>query len=322
VQVEFDNIAAFSEYLEFQRGLSAGTIRAYRYDLSYYAKWLKLTGKNLADVMPKDIDGYVRYMHGELGIFPRTGKRRVAAISTFHKWMVREGILKNDPVHFIVFPKSASRLPVYLTKEEIIQFAMIMENEANKLPVVGTRNRALMYLMMFSGLRISETLSIRETNITVLDGQPTMVTVIGKGNKERQVPLSTDASRAVRAWLDTRKAMLDDTRSQRKRRLTRRNTAELASEYLFPGRDGKPMNPSTVQVKMQKLREAFGGKKLTPHTLRHTFATSLFRAGVDIKTTQELLGHSSIATTQIYTHVEDSQKRSAVMKLGTVMPVP
>jgi len=257
-------------------------------------------------------------MHGTLGISTKTSRRRIAAVSAFHKWMVREGILNNDPVYFIAFPKVSSRLPVYFTEEEVHLFAQLMEKEANKRPIIGVRNRALMYLMMFSGLRISEALSIKETNIAFRDGVPVMITVLGKGNKERQIPLSDDASRAVRAWIETRNVLRDDEDLARK--LTRKNRAELTSEYLFPGRNGKPMNKFAVQRKVQTLRPMFGGKKLTPHTFRHTFATSLFRMGVSIKTTQELLGHASIATTQIYTHVEDSQKLDAVMRFGTIMP--
>jgi len=311
--MDFRNIEQFAEYMLLQRGLSETTVKAYRYDLQYYADWLGAAGKRLADVGPKDLDQYVKYMRGELDLQPKTCKRRIAAVSTYHKWMVREGVLKNDPVYFIELPKAPSRLPVYLNEDEISRFVKILEDEAGHRPVVGRRNRALMYLMVFGGLRISEVLAIKETAVTLRDGYPVMVSVIGKGDKERQVPLAEDVARAVLAWMETKKALRDDDDLARK--FTRKNKEEINSEYLFPGRDGKPLNKFTVQKKVKTMRAEFGGKKLTPHKLRHTFATSLFRAGVDIKTTQELLGHASIATTQIYTHVEDSQKLDAVMRL-------
>jgi integrase/recombinase XerD len=229
--------------------------------------------------------------------------------------MVREGIVKNDPVYFIELPKAPSRLPVYLGEDEMVKFQNILEEEAQKRPIIGVRNRAMFMLMMFGGLRISEALSIKESQISIRDGYPVMVTIIGKGNKERQVPLNEEISRTMLAWIETKKALRDDDDLARK--YTKKARIQLSSEFLFPGKGGKPVNKYTVQAKMKDIREKhFPDKKLTPHKLRHTFATALFRAKVDIKTAQELLGHSSIATTQIYTHVEDEQKREAVMKLG------
>jgi site-specific recombinase XerD len=304
----------FKSFLTSQRGLADSTIRAYGYDLGYYEVWLKKEGKKLEDIGPKDLDRYVQFMRKEKDLGAKTCKRRIAAISTYYKWMVREGILKNDPVYFIELPKAPARLPVYLSENEIAQFYKLLEDEASKRPVVGVRNRALFLLMMFGGLRISEALTIRERQITIKDGYPVMVTVIGKGNKERQVPLNEDISRALLAWIETKKALREDDDLARK--YTRRPRIELASEFLFPGKDGKPINKYTVQAKMMEIRKRhFPEKKLTPHKLRHTFATALFQNKVDIKTIQELLGHSTIATTQIYTHVEDEQKREAVMKL-------
>ena len=312
--MDLDNVETFGDYLSLHRGLAQSTIRAYKYDLAYYAQWLEKIGKGIEDIGPKDLDGYVQYMRKELALDAKTCKRRVAAISTYYKWMVREGTLKNDPVYFIELPKAPSRLPVYLSEDEILLFMKMMEEEAEKRPIIGARNRALFNLMIFGGLRISETLSIKESQITIRDGYPVMVTVIGKGNKERQVPLNEEIARTLLAWIETKHALRDDDDLARK--YTRKSKIELMSEYLFPGKNGKPLNKYTVQMKVQAIRKTyFAGKKLTPHKLRHTFATSLFRNNVDIKTIQELLGHVSIATTQIYMHVEDEQKREAVMKL-------
>jgi site-specific recombinase XerD len=310
-----ERLAELKAFLATQRGLAETTIRAYEYDLKYYVEWLDRESRKLDEIGPKDLDKYVQYMRTEKHLEAKTCKRRIAAISTYYKWMVREGLLKNDPVYFIELPKAPSRLPVYLSEDEMERFQNILENEAQKRPIIGVRNRALFMLMMFGGLRISEALSIRESQIAVRDGYPVMVTVIGKGDKDRQVPLNEDISRSLLAWIETKKALRDDEDLARK--YTRKAKIEITSEYLFPGRGGKPVNKYTVQMKMKDIQQKhFPDKKLTPHKLRHTFATALFRAKVDIKTAQELLGHSSIATTQIYTHVEDEQKREAVMRLG------
>lgn len=303
----------FARYLEFQRGLSPATVRGYRYDLRYYGRWLYSVKKKLSKVKPKDVEGYVHYMRGELELMPKTVKRRMAAVSTYYKWLVHEEVLESNPVYNMVLPKAGTRLPVYLLEEEIERFENIFEEEAKRRPIVGVRNRAMMYLMMYAGLRISEALSLREADITMLNGVPDTVTVIGKGNKQRLVPLAEKAARAVGYWLDTREALRVDRKTARM--LTRKDPVELASPYLFPGEHGRPLNVRPIQQKIESLRGEFGGKKLTPHKLRHTFATALFRKGADIKTTQDLLGHASIATTQIYTHVEESQRRAAVRRL-------
>jgi site-specific recombinase XerD len=314
--MQVERLDEFESFMSNQRGLSPTTIRAYRYDLHYYQTWLLQYGKPLEEVSPKDLDVYVRYMRTELELGAKTCKRRIAAISTYYKWLVREDVLKNDPVYFIELPKAPSRLPVYLAEHEIDQMLEIMESEARRRPVIGVRNRALIMLMMFGGLRISEAINIKENQIAIRGGYPVMVTVIGKGDKERQVPLNEDISRAILAWMETKRALRDDI--DLARHYTRRSSVELGSEYLFPGKNGLPLNKYTVQMKIKQIREKhFPDKKLTPHKLRHTFATALFREHVDIKTIQELLGHSSIATTQIYTHVEDCQKLEAVNKIGS-----
>jgi site-specific recombinase XerD len=306
----------FKDFMVNHRGLAASSIRAYSYDLGYYRAWMDREKLKVEEVEPKDLDRYVRYMRQDLEVGPKTCKRRVAAISTFHKWMVREGHTKNDPVYFIELPKASSRLPVYLNGEEAGKFHQLLEDEAKNRPIIGTRNRALFMLMMYGGLRVSEAVNIRESKITLRDGYPVMITVIGKGDKERQVPLNADASQAVLAWMETKKALRENDDLARK--FTRKGRVVLDSDYLFPGEDGRrPMNKVTVQFKMREIRKkAFPGKKLTPHKLRHTFASMLIREKVDIKTIQELLGHASIATTQIYTHVEDQQMREAVMRIG------
>jgi integrase/recombinase XerD len=305
----------FRSFLLAQRGLAESTVKAYTYDLGYYEAWLKAKGLKLEEVGAKDLDGYVKHMRIDGGLGAKTCKRRVAAVSTYYKWMVREGRLKTDPVYFIELPKAPGRLPVYLTDDELGRFLELVEAEATKRPILGVRNRAIWLLMLYGGLRISEALTLREGQVTMREGYPVMVTVVGKGNKERQVPLHEDLARALLAWMETKKTLREDEDLARK--LTHRGRAELVSPYLFPGRKGKHLDQFTVQGKLVRIRKAhFGGKKISPHKLRHTFATRLHQAQVDIKTIQELLGHASIATTQIYTHVEDGQKREAVGRLG------
>jgi site-specific recombinase XerD len=182
-----------------------------------------------------------------------------------------------------------SRLPVYLSENETTKFLELVEQEAAKRPIIGVRNRAIFMLMLYGGLRNSEVLSMRESNVTARDGYPVLVTVVGKGNKERQVPQHEDLARALLAWIETKKALREDDDLARK--VARRGRSELESPYLFPGRKGGHLDEYTIQMKLVRIRaEHFGGKKVTPHKLRHTFATRLHQEQVDIKTIQELLG--------------------------------
>jgi len=312
--MEFDNVKGFADYLGVQRGLSPATVQQYKKDLRYYAEWLVATGKELVDIGPNDMDAYALYMAGELGLSPATCKRRVASISAYNTWLMRVGELKSNPVYKIMLPKSAKRLPVYIAKEEIPRFEEVVEEEVRRRPIVGARNRALIYLMMYGGLRISEALSLKEANITFENEMPAMLTVVGKGNKERQVDLGKKAIQALHYWMAARKTLRDNDDLARK--LTRKNYMELTSAYIFPGRDGRPLNMRTVQKKIESMRGIFGGaKKLTPHKLRHTYATLLIGKGVDLQTTRDMLGHASIATTQIYVHVDKAQRRAAAMLL-------
>lgn len=312
--MEIQYLEQFRAYLENQRGLAATTIRAYTYDLGYYYEWLEKSKLNMDEVGPKDLDGYVRHMRDKKNLGPKTCKRRIASISTYYKWMVREKLVKSDPVYFIELPKAPQRLPIYLGEDESEKFFEILDKEAAERPIIGVRNRALFMLMVNGGLRVSEAVTMEERQITMKDGYPITVNVIGKGNKERQIPLNPECAAAIMAWMETKKALRDDDDLARK--VTRKGRKELQSKFLFPGRNGGSLDESTVQIKMQAIRKKhFNGKKLTPHKLRHTFATRLFQNKVDLRTVQELLGHASLATTQIYTHVEDQQKRDAVMGL-------
>jgi integrase/recombinase XerD len=307
--------AEFEEFLQNQRGLAATTVREYGYDLKYYYAWLDREKKKVEEIGPKDLTGYVRYLRGEKGLEPKTCKRKIAGISTYYKWMVREGITKNDPVYFIELPKPPKRLPVYLTEDEEERFVTWLEKEAARRPIIGARDKTIFMLMLYAGLRVSEVVGLMEKQVTTKEGYPVSITVIGKGNKERQVYLNEEVSRALKFWIEARKLMREDPDFARK--VTKRTSKEIESAYLFAGRSGGHLERSTIGLKMKRIRkELFGEKKVSAHKLRHTFATMLFRAGVDLNTIKELLGHSSIATTQIYAHVEDRQKMEAVKKIG------
>jgi integrase/recombinase XerD len=303
----------FADFLRDQRGLSGRTIKEYTYDLGYFFRWLQEAGKVLEKVEPKEMNEYVKHMRNGLGLGQATCKRRVAAVSTYYKWMVREKLADKDPVYFIELPKAPKRLPVYLSSEEVVKLYAELDQEADSRPIIGLRNRALTLLMINAGLRVSEAAQLVERQITLKDGYPVKVAVIGKGDKEREVNLNERTSKALRAWLEAKKLLRDDENFARK--VSRKPKEVMRSEYVFPGQKGGHLEVRTIQRKIKRMRKMFGEKKVTPHKLRHTFATMLYGGGVDINTIRALLGHENIATTQIYTHVEDSQKAEAIRKL-------
>lgn len=303
----------YTDFLRDQRGLSEQTIKGYTYDLGHYFRWLESTQKELEKVEPKEVNEFVKDMRKRLELGQATCKRRVAAVSTYYKWMVREKHADKDPVYFIELPKAPKRLPVYLSGEEVVKLYAKLDQEADERPILGLRNRALMLLMINAGLRVSEAAQLVERQITLKDGYPVKVAVIGKGDKEREVNLNERTSKALRAWLEAKRLLREDENFARK--VSRKPKEVMRSEYVFPGQKGGHLEVRTIQEKTKGLRKMFGEKKVTPHKLRHTFATMLYGGGVDINTIRALLGHENIATTQIYTHVEDSQKAEAIRRL-------
>lgn len=186
-----------------------------------------------------------------------------------------------------------------------MRFLSRLNSEAEESPYMGTRNRAMFALMLFTGLRITETRTLQATNIIMQAGQPYRVRIVGKGDKEREVRLHPEAVAALSRWLAVRAAMKDPEVS---RKVTRRSPKELCSPYLFSGPTGGPMSAKGIQEIMRRLaKEVSPGKRLTPHKLRHSCATWLHRRGAPLVAIQKVLGHENISTTTIYTHLEDKE---------------
>ncbi|MBL8024813.1 MAG: tyrosine-type recombinase/integrase [Fibrobacteres bacterium] len=294
----------FLSFLKQERGLSTQTQREYGIDLDTWSRWLKENGLEGQEVGPKVVQGYVRTLR-EKGLAPATVARKVSSCSTYHKWAKREGHIKENPVYFIELPKRPKRLPIYLSDDERMRFLSRLNSEAEESPYMGTRNRAMFALMLFTGLRITETRTLQATNIIMQAGQPYRVRVVGKGDKEREVRLHPEAVAALSRWLAVREAMKDPETS---RKVTRRSPKELYSNYLFPGPIGEPMSAKGIQEIMRRLaKEVSPGKRLTPHKLRHSCATWLHRRGAPLVAIQKVLGHENISTTTIYTHLEDKE---------------
>jgi site-specific recombinase XerD len=287
-------IDAFAEHLALERHLSGHTVAAYRRDLSHLAVFLRRQGRSLKAATYPLLRRFLGHQVTR-GYSRASIARRVGAIRTFYRWATERDVTGSDPSALLGRPKVTSRLPTVLRPREA---ASLMEAPAIASPsdkasvdeAIGLRDRALLELMYGSGLRVGEVCGLTLDRLDLTRGR---VRVVGKGAKERAVPMSDFAVEALGDYLRDGRATLG---------------AGRASDFAFINRRKKPMSPRDVRAMVEQYGgRALSGRRVTPHTLRHSFATHLLEGGADIRAVQELLGHASLATTQRYTHVSRSR---------------
>ena len=272
-------IDQFLDALWLERGLSENTLSAYRSDLYSYAGWLAPTSRELLQSRPEDILGYLASLTGKSA---RTSARRLSSLRRFFQYLAREGYIGHDPCARIAAPRIGRPLPKSLTEEEVESLL----GAPDTATAVGQRDRAMLEVLYATGLRVSELVGLQLGQVNLRQG---VLRVIGKGNKERLVPLGEEASEWVEKFI-------------------RQGRAELLQgppvDTLFPSRRGRMMTRQTFWYAIKRHAKRAGiSKALSPHVLRHAFATHLLNHGADLRVVQMLLGHSDISTTQIYTHV-------------------
>ncbi|MBQ2471418.1 MAG: site-specific tyrosine recombinase XerD [Acholeplasmatales bacterium] len=283
----FYEISDFDYYLQSMRK-SKNTISAYISDLNQYAEFLHRY-EHIDEVDQIEREDIIKYIDSlkRKNLSKQSIARKIIAIKDFHKYLSEENNIKN-PAEMIDAPKTDKALPVVLTVDEVE--AMI--NSIDGDDSISLRNKAMIELLYGCGLRISELLSLKITDIHLKEAY---LVIIGKGNKERMVPVGEMAILAVRRYVD--KGWLD---------LTPKN-----GNLLFYNYQKKPLSRQSVFKFIKKLAEDNGiTKEISPHTLRHSYATHLLEGGTDLRVVQELLGHEDIATTQIYTHIDKSKLKA------------
>ncbi|GMV04351.1 MAG: tyrosine recombinase XerD [Gemmatimonadota bacterium] len=275
----------FQDYLTFERGLSDRTVSAYGRDLSRWAGFLE--GRGIAApeaVTPADLRDWVFGLK-EAGLAPTSIRRAQSAVRTYYAFLLAEGSVTVDPTERLESPKLGRRLPDFLTHEEVAAFLDAPDPDA---PLYW-RDRAVLELLYATGMRVSE---LVELPLTALDLDEGFLTVFGKGSKERLVPVGAPALRALGRYLREVRPGLDRGKG-------------MAKARVFLNARGGPLSRMAVWTLVKaSARRAGIPRKVSPHTLRHTFATHLLEGGADLAAVQELLGHADIATTQIYTHVD------------------
>lgn len=291
------SIDAFVAHLRHERRLSEHTVQAYRRDLTHVAAFCSRAGRGLTDADPALLRRFLAQQL-TLGYARSSIARRVAAVKTYYRWAVGRGVVGVDPAAGLMRPKVASRLPAVLRPEEAAALVEApAEVSADAAPtqdeLVALRDRAVLELMYGSGLRVGEVAGLTVERIDLVTGR---IRVRGKGDKERMVPLSDYATEALSDYL----------------RRARPFMSPPAAEALFFNRRRHPMSTRDIRAMVdRRARQTLTDRHVSPHTLRHSFATHLLEGGADIRAVQELLGHASLATTQRYTHVSRARLFSA-----------
>jgi len=280
---ELDTIAdQYLNYLLVEKGLSSKTLDSYGSDMAMYLSFLE--ENKIIDISETDTPVILKHLISmrDAGLGARSRARHLVTIRGFYRFLVQEKILKHDPTRLIDLPKSGLKLPDVLSVEEV---RLLLSTPDVKTPA-GSRDAAMIELLYAAGLRVSELINLKLQDVNLEAG---FVRVFGKGSKERVVPIGLFAKQRIDDYLKTARPLI---------------LKNIPSRYLFVARAGKPMTRQGFWklIKRYALKAGFN-KKITPHSLRHSFASHLLEGGADLRAVQLMLGHVDISTTQIYTHV-------------------
>jgi integrase/recombinase XerD len=274
-------VSRFLDAVWMERGLSSNTLAAYRADLTALSRWLAERGVPMMMTTRADLQGFIAFrVHA--GARPRSTARQLSSFRRFFRYLLREGTIKDDPTAQIAMPKIGRSLPKSLTEEEV---ESLLAAPAVNDPL-GSRDRCMLEVLYATGLRVSELVNLRGAQVNLNQG---VIRILGKGNRERLIPLGEEAVRWLNEFASGSRAEI---------------LLERQTDYLFPTRRGDRMTRQAFwHIIKRYARKAGVNKELSPHTLRHAFATHLLNHGADLRVVQMLLGHSDLSTTQIYTHV-------------------
>ena len=284
-------IKAYGRYLKLQRNMSANTIDAYQRDLDKLLVFLKHKEKELTDVELSDLQNFAASLH-DIGIGPRSQCRILSGVRSFFRFLQLDGFRDDDPSELLESPVLGEHLPEVLSTEEVDQ----LENSIDLSKPEGHRNKAIIEVLFSCGLRVSELVNLKLSNLYI---EEQYLRVFGKGSKERLVPISEKAIKELDLWFQ------------------KRNQLEIKpgeEDYVFLNRRGAHLTRTMILIMIKQQAEAAGiTKTISPHTLRHSFATALLEGGADLRVIQALLGHESIGTTEIYTHIDMSTLRDEII---------
>jgi integrase/recombinase XerD len=299
------SIEAFLDMLAAERGAAANTLEAYRRDLADYQGALLRDGRTLREATTEDIKAYLRGLTRR-GFAASSSARRLSAVRQFHRFLYAEGLRGDDPAAILEGPRRAVALPKILSIEEVERLLAAAHGAAAQAPeksatrLDALRNVCLLELLYATGLRVSELVALPKA--AAKRSEP-LILVRGKGGRERLVPLSEPARRAMAAYRDT---------------LAAQDSHAATGPWLFPAESQSGHLSRQVfarDLKTMAVQAGISAARISPHVLRHAFASHLLQNGADLRVVQELLGHADISTTQIYTHVLDARMKAMVRDL-------
>ena len=287
-----DIVSRYRRYLKLEKGYSVNTLDAYMRDLDKLVRYLAAEQVHVTEVKLEQLEHFAASF-SDLGIGPRSLARILSGVRQFYRFLVLDGYMEDDPTELLESPKQPNHLPEVLSTAEVD----LLEQAIDLSKWEGHRNRAIIEVLFSCGLRVSELINLRLSNLYV-DEQ--FIRVMGKGSKERLVPISPRALEELNYWFSMRNEM---------------SIKPGEEDYVFLNRRGHHLTRTMILIMIKRYAAEAGIKKtISPHTLRHSFATSLLEGGADLRAIQAMLGHESIGTTEIYTHIDTSTLRQEILE--------
>ena len=287
-----DIVSRYRRYLKLEKGYSVNTLDAYMRDVDKLLRYLAVEQVNVLDVKLEDLEHFAAFI-SDLDIGPRSLARILSGVRQFYRFLVIDGYLEVDPTELLESPKQPDHLPEVLSTAEVD----LLEQAIDLSKWEGHRNRAIIEVLFSCGLRVSELINLKLSNLYI---EEQYIRVMGKGSKERLVPISPRALDELNYWFADRNVM---------------KIKPGEEDYVFLNRRGQHLTRTMILIMIKRYAVEAGIKKtISPHTLRHSFATSLLEGGADLRAIQAMLGHESIGTTEIYTHIDTSTLRQEILE--------
>ena len=284
-------VRSYVRYLKLERNYSANTLEAYQHDLQYLLDYCEKESKMPTDLQLEDLEHFAATIH-EHGVGPTSQARILSGVRSFYRFLLLDGYIENDPTELLESPRLGEHLPEVLSTKEVDQLEASIDLSKKE----GQRNLAIIEVLFSCGLRVSELINLKLSDLYLQEGY---IRVVGKGNKERLVPISEKAIRELGNWFYDRNEMVIKPGEQ---------------DYVFLNRRGAHLTRTMILIMIKRQAVEAGIKKtISPHTLRHSFATALLEGGADLRAIQSMLGHEDIGTTEIYTHLDTTTLREEIL---------
>ena len=286
-----DMVRSYVRYLKLERNYSANTLEAYQHDLQYLLDYCEKESRMPTDLQLEDLEHFAATIH-EHGVGPTSQARILSGVRSFYRFLLLDGYIENDPTELLESPRLGEHLPEVLSTKEVDQLEASIDLSKKE----GQRNLAIIEVLFSCGLRVSELVNLKLSDLYLQEGY---IRVVGKGNKERLVPISEKAIRELGNWFYDRNEMVIKPGEQ---------------DYVFLNRRGAHLTRTMILIMIKRQAVEAGIKKtISPHTLRHSFATALLEGGADLRAIQSMLGHEDIGTTEIYTHLDTTTLREEIL---------